>query len=349
MKAFDTRTYSINDFREWNAREQLELAPRFQRRQVWKANAKSFLVDTIIRSRPMPKVFLRQKTEPSTKTTIREVVDGQQRIRAILEFLDNGFRLSKIHNSDYGGLYFGELPDDVQRSYLDYELAVDLLLDATDQDVLDIFSRINSYGVILNSQEKLNAKYFGEFKLTAYELALEFLTFWRKYKIFSDQQILRMAEVELVSELLVAMNSGIQARKAIEPAYRKYDSSFPKRAEFSERFKRTMDLIGDVLGPTLGVSSFSRPPLFYSLYLAFYHSNYGLPEFDVQRRPIRKTDEEKVQIAISELDAVFNKSESDRTDEERIFQRSTRLATTDASVRRTRTNYICNQLNLARS
>src|SRR5476651_2166971 len=51
MKNFDSRTYSINDFREWNDRQQLELAPRFQRRDVWTDKARSFLMDTILRGK----------------------------------------------------------------------------------------------------------------------------------------------------------------------------------------------------------------------------------------------------------------------------------------------------------
>lgn len=34
-----------------------------------------------------------------------------------------------------------------------------------DEDVLEIFSRINAYTVPLNAQEKLNAKYVGAFKI----------------------------------------------------------------------------------------------------------------------------------------------------------------------------------------
>jgi hypothetical protein len=49
MKSYDSRTYSINDFVEWDKAGQLELNPRFQRRPVWTDKAKSFLMDTILR------------------------------------------------------------------------------------------------------------------------------------------------------------------------------------------------------------------------------------------------------------------------------------------------------------
>src|SRR5947209_9888087 len=106
MKNFDTRAYSINDFLEWSNSGQLELNPRFQRRSVWTDNARSYLMDTIIRGKPIPKFFIRQKLNPLTRSSIREVVDGQQRLRTILLYLDDGFQISRRHNQQYGGLYY---------------------------------------------------------------------------------------------------------------------------------------------------------------------------------------------------------------------------------------------------
>lgn len=106
MKNFDSRTYSISDFLEWYSNGQLELNPKFQRRSVWDDNARSYLMDTIIRGFPIPKVFIRQKLNVTTRNNIREVVDGQQRLRTILSFLQDGFMLSPKHNSKYGGLVF---------------------------------------------------------------------------------------------------------------------------------------------------------------------------------------------------------------------------------------------------
>jgi len=54
MKSFDSRVYSVNDYREWEQSGQLILAPRFQRRTVWTEAARSYLMDTIIRGKPMP-------------------------------------------------------------------------------------------------------------------------------------------------------------------------------------------------------------------------------------------------------------------------------------------------------
>ena len=167
MKSYDSRTYSINDFVEWDKAKQLELNPRFQRRPVWTDKAKSFLMDTILRGKPIPKIFIRQKINVSTRTSIREVVDGQQRLRTILTFIKDGFVVSTRQNPTHGGVLFSQLPEDIQGQVLAYEVSVDLLINLPDSEVLDIFSRLNSYAVVLNEQEKINANHFGPFKVLA--------------------------------------------------------------------------------------------------------------------------------------------------------------------------------------
>jgi len=73
MKKFDSRAYCIADFLEWNNNGLLELSPDFQRRTVWSEKAKSYLIDTIVRGRPIPKILISQKLKSSR--TVRIVVD----------------------------------------------------------------------------------------------------------------------------------------------------------------------------------------------------------------------------------------------------------------------------------
>jgi hypothetical protein len=140
----------------------------------------------ILKDKPLPKIFIRATTDPKTKRTVREIVDGQQRMRAILSFVKDGFKISKIHNEEYGGMTYSELPEDVQADFLKYEISVDLLLDLSDRDVLDIFARLNTYSVSLNKQELFNAKYFGYFKQLVYKLSGDYYTFWTENKIFTE-------------------------------------------------------------------------------------------------------------------------------------------------------------------
>src|SRR5216117_4002456 len=77
QQRFNTRNYSIRDFEEWDERDELTLAPKFQRREVWSDKARAYLIDTIVRGKPIPKIYMRQDINPSTRRTTREIVDGQ--------------------------------------------------------------------------------------------------------------------------------------------------------------------------------------------------------------------------------------------------------------------------------
>ena len=78
--------HPISELRDWNNAKKLEIRPDFQRKEVWSKAAKLMLIDTIIKNIPMPKIYLETKVDD--ESTYRIVIDGQQRITAILEYLD---------------------------------------------------------------------------------------------------------------------------------------------------------------------------------------------------------------------------------------------------------------------
>jgi len=133
----------------------------------------------------MPVIFLRErKTNLSSLKTIKEVVDGQQRIRTILSYINpklladynqdkDYFEIKKNHNLELSKKKFDDLDEETRRDILEYKFGVHILpSDMEDRDVLQIFARMNASGVKLNNQEIRNALYTGPFKTTAYELAL---------------------------------------------------------------------------------------------------------------------------------------------------------------------------------
>ena len=277
MEPSKHRTFSINDFKQWYENGELILVPKFQRRSVWNPKARSFFIDTILRGKPVPPIFIRQSLDIRKGTTIREVVDGQQRLNAIFDYLKGDFTVQKFHNSSVGGLRFSELSDDERTRFLNYELSVALLVGATDSDVLDIFARINSFTIVLNEQEKRNAKYFGAFKNFIYSLGYEHLPFWKAEGILTDRRIARMGEAELTSELVVTMMDGLQNKKdKLNEFYKKYDEEFPEAEEVGARFRHCMDIIGNTFQNRLRGSRFASVPLFYSLFCVFYDFLYGL-------------------------------------------------------------------------
>jgi len=288
--------FKVNDFLSWNRSGSLILSPAFQRRPVWPVGAKSFLIDTIARALPMPIVFLRERTNPKTLEPNREVVDGQQRLRTVISYIEpaalrdfkperDAFTVDKVHNAEIAGKTFQDLPSGMRQRILDYEFSVQVLpADTDDREVLQIFGRMNSTGYKLNEQELRNAEFFGAFKETMYQLAYEQLTRWRTWKVFSETDIARMLEVEETSDLVLTMLVGLHGKKQalINSHYRDNNSKFPQAEEVSRRFRFVMDQIDDHLGRELASLVFRRKPLFNSLFTFYYDLSFGL------KSPVRR-------------------------------------------------------------
>jgi len=342
MEIHKPKTASINDFREWKNRGELVLQPRFQRRKVWSPKAKSFLIDTILKGFPIPAVYIRQKIDLATQKTIREVVDGQQRIGAILDYINDKFTVSKVHNKSYGGLKFSELPDKVRESFLEFDLSVDFLVGATDADVLEVFARINSYTVVLNPQEKLNAEFSGEFKQTIFELGRIHLEFWRKNGVLTDYNIMRMKEAELCTDLVIAMIDGIQDRKNVRSYYKNYDDDFPQEELVKHRFEHCIDKIAEIFGGTLLESEFKNTTLFYSIFCVIYDLLYGLPRSNTPQIQIKKENHEPIRKVLSKLENELRAKETAAKYSQ--FKDASTRHTTDQTRRLIRHQTILNEI-----
>lgn len=345
MKNFDSRTNSIQDFVEYEKQKALVLNPAFQRRAVWSDKAKSYLIDTILRGKPIPKIFLRQKINASTKTSIREVVDGQQRLRTILSYISDGFKVTKLHNATYGGLFFSQLPEDVQTAFLSYEVSVDLLVNLPDKEVLDIFSRLNSYAVVLNSQEKINATHFSSFKILADNIGFKYNEYWINQKIFTTGQILRMHEIELVADLLIVFIEGIKSKKRIRTYYDIYEKSFDYNIDTLEsRFDQVINAIARIYPEGLSSTEFARNHLFYSLFTAVAHCLEPIKGPKMPQIPLSsERDFQRARNGLDHVTEIFSAEDiGNLRPDERQFIQDSRRATTDEPVRIRRADYLLN-------
>ena len=290
--------YSVRDFLSWQRDGNLVLTPRFQRRGVWNPRAKSYLIDTIVRGLPIPIIFLRDQTpELGSIEHKREVVDGQQRLRTLISYIDperlrdyrpdrDDFQVMAIHNQELANRKFGQLSPELRQMILDYRFSVHVLSSGIDdREVLSIFARMNSTGVKLNAQELRNAEFHGAFKTSMYRTALSQLPRWRGWQIFTDDGIARMQEVELTSEFAHLMLNGLTAksRPALDQMYKDGECQFPEQEEVEHRFSVVMDTIDDKLGVGGGIRPFRRRALFYGLFAFFYEVQFGI------NSPLQKT------------------------------------------------------------
>jgi len=349
MKNFDTRTYSISDFVEWEKSGLLKLSPDFQRRSVWSDKAKSYLIDTILRGKPMPKIIITQELKGAKN--IRVVVDGQQRLRAILEFYHGDYKISKAHNEKLSKYTFQTLPDTLDKDFLKYELGVDLLFDTPYEELLDIFARINSYTVKLVPQEIYNAKYFGFFKNTVYKLGYKYVNYYIEGGVLTKAKITRMAEAELSADLFVALLDTVRTNKGIESYYKKYDDEHSNLDEISKRFDKVMSYIGAIYPPSeLYNTNYSRTTLFYTLFTSIAHLLFNLDGLDKKRRKvINEKSIGKMRVALDNFSALYdevteNLDDSRYPKEFKEFVNHTRRGSTDTGARIMRSNFLCGKI-----
>lgn len=348
---FRTRNFSVSDIEEWDSQGNLVLAPKFQRRKVWNPKARSYLIDTIIRGKPIPKIYMRQRLEPQTKKIIREVVDGQQRLHTVLSFLKDEFAIDKAHSEEYAKLRFSELDESVQDDINAYEFVIDLLPNVADDEIYDIFARLNTYSYKLKPQELRHAKFFGDFRTCAYKLANEFTTFWIENKIITKTGMLRMDEAEFVSDLLITMSDGIKekAKKVIDDFYKKYDDRFPNRSTYENRFRQTMDTIGGIMNDKIPQTNFKNTRLFFPLFCAVYHMQFKLPGVKVDRVSIKQQSYSKIATALQQVDIIFRKVKEEKetqkltslTAGQRSFYKAFAEYSVRAANRKYLTEYIC--------
>ncbi len=210
---------SIADLKDWTDNNRLELQPSFQRKSVWGNAAQIMLMDTILKNIPMPKIFVSSLVKGDSP--YRSVIDGQQRISAILAFIRDEFELKKPYDGEYIGKKFSELPKKIKNNFLRYKLDFNEINDASDEQLREIYSRVNKYSLVLTAQEMRRSDFPGDFLNLSEQLAMS--DFFNKAKIFTMTSRRRLSDVEYVSELLAGLLDGIQDKKnTLDDFYQDY-------------------------------------------------------------------------------------------------------------------------------
>lgn len=155
----------------------IKLNPDYQRNHRWNDSESSRLMESLILNIPIPTVYLSQDVdvdeEVDDDVARYSVIDGQQRLTAIYGFMTNAYKLEGLEVLELlNGSYYKDLPPFLIRR-LEERTIKCLRIDSTvdPQVKFDIFERLNSGAVQLESQELRNAIYRGKFNDIIKELA----------------------------------------------------------------------------------------------------------------------------------------------------------------------------------
>ena len=295
MKRKKKKIVSISDLVQWHNKEELELSPKYQRNNVWNEKAKAYLIDTIVRGLPIPPIFLRQTVDVNTKKTYREVIDGQQRVRAILEYVvSESFPIKKSHNRDLGGKKYSDLDADIQENILEYEILAEVVTEKDESVIYDMFARLNSNNIVLNKQEIRNSKYWGEFKVLVYRLSSKYRDFFLENGLLTDKDCARMRDSELVNSMLILLIDGIveETPTYIENVYRRFDKSFQESEEVENKFHYIMEIIHQIYEYLNGnTGCFGNKNYFFTLYCVITNQLFGLYNCDLPRNTLFSSEE----------------------------------------------------------
>jgi len=267
---------------------ELDIHPPFQRKPVWTNAQKAYLMDTILRGLPVPELYMQDVVDDAGNQRYI-VVDGQQRVRACLEFLESKFSLDPKQSREWGEVTFEDLGSSAKQDIYQYKFVVRTLPNLPEEALRDIFKRLNRSVVALNAQELRHATYWGPF-IKLIEAEAEDNEFWAESGLFSAAAVRRMLDVEFISELAVAFLHGIQdKKKKLDTYYQIYEEDFERESEVKHVFRKVTGEIEAILG-SLRKTRWRKQSDFYSLFvlLAQHAGSFPLPreERDSIRRKL---------------------------------------------------------------
>ena len=159
--------FSVFEMARKGRNANLVLSPDWQRQDVWSPDRQSRFIESVLMNIPLPPFYLNERQDGTLV-----VVDGKQRLTAVLRFLDGQYRLSSLKRTKLNGLSFNALDQRLRTRIEDRRLNYYVLKPSVPPSLVhDIFDRINSGGMPLNRQEIRNGIYQGKSTQLLNELA----------------------------------------------------------------------------------------------------------------------------------------------------------------------------------
>lgn len=298
----DSRDWTILSLQDKVNRGQLILQPEYQREYVWKLKPElpSRLIESLLLQIPIPPIYFGKVVEGRM-----EIIDGQQRLTTLLNFVANKFPLRKLRGmNSLNGKMFKDLPQQHQEKILDSPIR-SIVIDAAKNMGLryEIFERLNRGSMQLNEQEIRNCVSRGPFNDLLAELEKD-LT-WRKVKGGLEPDG-RFKEREMILRFFAFANRLQQYTGSLKRFLNEYMGQYaPKESQdlksHTALFKQTVQNIYAVFGKESA-----------RLYEITPESNDGswdkkfsITAFDMQAAALMNRSTAKVQQASEQIRELF--------------------------------------------
>lgn len=162
MIKYQVRSKELIDIVNEIKNKRLIMSPYFQRNLVWRQLHKVDFIKTILLGYPFPQIFIAKgEIDLEKMTTTSCIVDGQQRMSSIVEYLKDQLKVD--------GKYYSQLEPEIKEEFLKYQVPIiDLDINSDSEQITEIFKRLNRTFYSLSTIERLSTEYASsEFMLTA--------------------------------------------------------------------------------------------------------------------------------------------------------------------------------------
>ena len=246
---FEIESKTVAEFRSLDKSGELILQPEYQRQAIWPERAKVSLMETILLGYPIPEIYLAYETSPEGEQTA-SVVDGQQRLTSLLEFLNNKFPLDGLEDEklseNFEGKFFKELPDDVRKEFFQYRFPIRRLSNLADEFVRAVFARVNRVNMVLTEQELRNALLPGPFNDFLKDCAAHQIS--SLSGIFSGERRKRGGDLEFYAEVFGTCIFGLSNKKIeLNERYDKISTDFEDYQDRSSEFLELLTLLSNTI------------------------------------------------------------------------------------------------------
>jgi hypothetical protein len=231
--------------------EKLDLSPPYQRNFIWSTADQQTLIDSIDKKIPIPNFFILEIGKGKY-----EMVDGQQRSRTIISFINQVFK-------DFKGKYYSEKahPD-----FFDFSFPLTIIHDTEGESIEKFYALVNKTGMHLNKPEVRKADFYSTKLLTLVNEIAESKKLL-ELKLFTEATLKRMNDKEFISELLVLIKDGHVDKKGHLDEYFKNDITDDSYLTLKRKFNYVIDKV-NILNTTYPINKtrYKQRNDFYTLF-----------------------------------------------------------------------------------
>jgi hypothetical protein len=223
----------------------------YQRRSVWGERDKIRLIETILLNLVIPELFFwKASTDPESGESITHIVDGQQRVNAVIDFIDGKFKLKESYllnketKERWANKTFAQLLPEDKTTIWNYKfMIIEIDPNASRDDIIKMFRRLNLTDYNLNDQERRNSTH-GEFAVLARELSEN--PFWDSNRLFNTTDIKRMKDIEFCATIILLSRNGIidqTDQKALNQAYEDFQENYKDAVNDKETILKAIEIV----------------------------------------------------------------------------------------------------------